>query len=218
MYNRTPYVVTNGVSGSLMGRTMGYLTVLLVILAISATFSPLAGPMGMWIGFFGAIIGTIMASRRVANAGQALAWGALVAVGMGLLAGPFVWQLALTNQQLLVTTSLVVVLAVATSALLVSWIPWDFSRIGPLLFMGLLMLLAAGVLSWIIPGMTGVVMSRTYNLIGTIIFIGYLIVDFSIMRYRGRVLPAEGTAVVLAVALLVDIVNLFLFVARLGRR
>jgi hypothetical protein len=84
--------------------------------------------------------------------------------------------------------------------------------------MGLLMLIITSVLSWIVPGLSGVVMSKTYNLIGVLIFLGYLLVDFSLMRVRGRVVPAQGTAVVLAVSLLIDIVNLFLFLLRLGRR
>jgi FtsH-binding integral membrane protein len=110
------------------------------------------------------------------------------------------------------------VLAVLFSALLVSWVPWDFTRLAPLLFLGLIMLLITGVLSWLIPGLTGIAMSRAYNLIGVLIFLGYLMVDFSIMRWRGRVLPADGAPVVLAVSILIDIVNLFLFLLRLGRR
>ncbi|MCL5116317.1 MAG: Bax inhibitor-1 family protein, partial [Firmicutes bacterium] len=87
-----------------------------------------------------------------------------------------------------------------------------------LLFVGLLMLMATALLSWIVPGLTGIAMSRAYNLIGTLIFIGYLIVDFSLMRVRGRAVPMEGAAVVLAVSIMIDIVNLFLFLLRLGRR
>ncbi|NMP24075.1 Bax inhibitor-1 family protein [Sulfobacillus harzensis] len=221
MYNRSPYAayrVADGVSGALMGRTLGYLALLLLILCGAMFVSPLVGAAGTWIGIVAAFLGTILVGRNVARAGRAFFWGAVVAVGMGLLVGPVVWSVALTNGALLWSTLGALLIAVLFAAALVSWLPWDFSRLAPLLFVGLLMLLAVSLLSWIIPGMTGLAMSRAFNLIGTLIFIGYLIVDFSLMRWRGRALPAEGTPVVLAVSILIDIVNLFLFLLRLGRR
>ena len=221
MFNRSPYgayQIAEGVDGALMGRTLGYLALLLAILAVAAGISPAFGGWSLWLGIIGAFLGTIMVSRNIASAGRALTWGTIVAIGMGLLIGPVVWTVALTQPTLLWSTLGTLVIAVLFSALLVSWIPWDFTRLMPLLFLGLIMLLVTSLLSWIIPGMTGVVMSRAYNLIGVLIFIGYLIVDFSIMRFRGRVIPLEGAPVVLAVSILVDIVNLFLFLLRLGRR
>ena len=172
----------------------------------------------MWVGIGLAILGTIFVSRNVQRAGRAFAWGALVAVGMGLLVGPVVWSVATTNGGLIWSTLGTLLLAVLFSAILVSWIPWDFSRMMPILFLGLILLMVTGALSWVVPGMSGVVMSKTYNLIGVLVFIGYLLVDFSLMRVRGRTVPAQGAAVVLAVSLLIDIVNLFLFVLRLGRQ
>lgn len=220
MYNRSAYAqsVSEGVNGSLMGRTLGILAVLLLISAVSVAMAPVAGTAGMWIGFGAAIIGTIMVSRRVEHAGSAFAWGVVVAIGMGLMAAPFIWQVAITDPRLLGTSFVVLLLAVATTAMMVSWLPWDFSRLAPLLFLGLLMMIVTSLLSWVIPGLTGVVLSKTFNLIGVLVFIGYLLVDFSLMRARGRVIPVQGAAVVLAVALLVDIINLFLFILRLGRR
>ncbi|MCY0878742.1 MAG: Bax inhibitor-1 family protein [Firmicutes bacterium] len=221
MYNRSPYAairVSDGIDGSLMGRTLGVLALLLAILAAAALLSPLAGTLGLWIGIGAALVGTIMVGRSMASAGRAFAWGAVVAIGMGLLVGPVVWSVAVTNLPLLLSTLGILLVAVLFSALLVSVVPWDFSRLAPLLFLGLIMLIVTSLLSWFVPSMTGLVVSRAYNLIGTLIFIGYLLVDFSLMRVRGRLMPAEGTAVVLAVSILVDIVNLFLFLLRLGRR
>lgn len=221
MYNRSPYAavrVSDGVQGSLMGRTLAILVLLLAILSVSALLSPVAGTAGLWIGIAAALLGTIMVGRSVASAGRAFVWGAVVAIGMGLLVGPVVWSVALTQGSLLISTMGILLVAVLFSALLVSVVPWDFSRLMPLLFLGLIMLIVTGLLSWIVPGMSGLAVSKAYNLIGTLIFIGYLLVDFSLMRLRGRVMPAEGTAVVLAVSILIDIVNLFLFLLRLGRR
>lgn len=221
MYNRSPvaaYRISDGVTGSIMGRTLGYLTLLLLILGASALLSPLAGRSGMWVGIGAALIGTILVGRNVARAGRAFLWGAVVAIGMGLLVGPVVWSVAITQSSLLWSTLGILLIAVLFSAALVSWLPWDFSKMAPLLFVGLIMLVVTGFLSWIIPGMTGLATSRIFNLIGTLIFTGYLIVDFSLMRLRGRAIPAQGMAVVLAVAILIDIVNLFLFILGLGRR
>jgi FtsH-binding integral membrane protein len=221
MYNRSPYAtvqVSDGVSGSLMGRTLGYLALLLLILSVSALISPVTGPIGMWVGIAGALLGTIMVARNRGSARHAFTWGTVVAIGMGLLVGPVVWSVALTQGGLLWSTLGTLIVAVLFAALLVSWIPWDFSRMMPLLFIGLMMLLVTGVLSWIVPGISGLAMSRAYNLIGVLVFLGYMMVDFSLMRARGRVIPADGAAVMLAVSLLIDIVNLFLFLLRLGRR
>jgi hypothetical protein len=172
----------------------------------------------MWIGIGAALVGTILVSRNVARAGRAFFWGAVVAIGMGLLVGPVVWSVAMTQSSLLWSTLGILLLAILVAASLVSWLPWDFSKMAPLLFVGLIMLLVTGFLSWIVPGMTGLATSRIFNLLGTLIFTGYLIVDFSLMRLRGRTVPAQGMAVVLAVAILIDIVNLFLFILGLGRR
>ncbi len=219
MYNRSSALrISDGVTGSLMGRTLGYLALLILILSASVLLSPLAGRVGIWIGIAAALLGTIMVGRNAWTAGRAFIWGAVVAIGMGLLVGPVVWSVAVTQSGLLWTTLGTLVIAVVFSALLVSVVPWDFSRLMPLLFLGLIMLIVTGALSWFIPSISGVVMSKAYNLIGTLIFIGYLMVDFSLMRLRGRVVPTQGTAVVLAVSLLIDIVNLFLFLLRLGRR
>ncbi len=221
MSNRSPsvaYRVSDGVRGSLMGRTLGFLALLLLILAAAGFVSPLAGKAGMWVGIAAALVGTILVGRNMASARRAFFWGAVVAIGMGLLVGPVVWSVALTQGPLLWSTLGILLVAVLFAASLVSWIPWDFSRLAPLLFVGLLMLMATALLSWIVPGLTGIAMSRAYNLIGTLIFIGYLIVDFSLMRVRGRAVPMEGAAVVLAVSIMIDIVNLFLFLLRLGRR
>jgi len=191
MYNRSPgvaYSVSDGVNGALMGRTLGYLGLLLLILSASALLSPLAGTVGMWVGIGGALIGTVMVARSVRSAGRAFAWGTVVAIGMGLLVGPVVWSVAISQPSLIWSTLGALLIAVLFSALLVSWLPWDFSRLTPLLFVGLIMLMFTGLLSWIVPSMSGIMMSRAYNLIGVVIFVGYLIVDFSLMRRRGRLI------------------------------
>ncbi|HBQ96116.1 MAG: Bax inhibitor-1 family protein [Firmicutes bacterium] len=220
MNNRTPYTyrVADGVHGSLMARTLGFLVLLLVILMAASVFGVGLGPGAFWIGFIAAMVGTIFVGRNQANAGMALFWGIIVAIGLGIAVGPVLWYAILHQNHLFLTTVGGILIAMLLSAAVVSWVPWDFSKLGPILFLGLLMLIITSLLSFFLPGMFGIVASRAYNLIGVLIFTGYMMVDFSIMRYRGRILPGNGAAVVLAVSLLVDIINLFLFLLRLGRR
>jgi FtsH-binding integral membrane protein len=220
MYNnRAPYTysVAGGVKGSLMARTLGYLALLLAVLALASIVGVGFGSAGMWIGFIAAMIGTIMVSRHQAQAGTALMWGFVVAIGLGIAIAPILWYAILHENHLFLTTMGGIIVAMLLSAAVVSWIPWDFSRLAPLLFLGLIMLIITSVLSMFLPSMFGVVASGAYNVIGVLIFTGYMMVDFAIMRHRGRTLPGNGAAVVLAVSLLVDIINLFLFLLRLGR-
>ncbi len=200
-----------------MAQTLGYLALLLVVLVLASVVGVGFGSAGMWIGFIAAMLGTIMVSRSQARAGRALMWGFVVAIGMGIAIAPILWYAILDQNHLFLTTMGGILIAMLLSAAVVSWIPWDFSRMAPLLFLGLIMLIITGVLSMFLPSMFGVVASRAYNVIGVLIFTGYMMVDFAIMRHRGRSLPGDGTAVVLAVGLLVDIINLFLFLLRLGR-
>ncbi|MHB1610174.1 MAG: Bax inhibitor-1 family protein [Sulfobacillus sp.] len=221
MYNQNSvggYSVADGVDGRLMGKTLGYLVLLLAIVMVGSVIGVTMGSWGLWGGFILAIAGTIMVSRRMQSASKALGWGILTAIGLGMVISSVLWYAILYQGPMLMTTIGALLLALLLSAAVVAWVPWDFSKLGPILFIGLVILVISGLLSFILPSMTGLVMSNVYNVAGVVIFTGYLMVDFSIMRYRGRTFPSDGLAVVLAVSLLVDIVNLFLFLLRLGRR
>lgn len=209
--------VADGVSGSLMGRTLAYLAALLAILSAAVLVAPVSA-WSMWAGVGMALLGTWLVGRNVWRPARAFFWGAVVAVGMGFLVAPLVQSLLVSDPSLLVNSLAALLVAVLFAALVASWVPWDFSRLMPLLFIGLMMLIVVGMLSWFIPAVSGLALSSGFAWLGTIIFIGYLVVDFSLMRARGRVMPAQGTAVMLAVSLLIDIVNLFMFLTRLGRR
>ncbi len=212
------YRIADGVHGSLMARTLGFLALLLAILMIASVFGVALGPGALWIGFIAAIVGTIFVGRNQTHAGLALFWGIVVAVGMGIAIGPVLWYAILDQNHLFLAVMGSILLAMLLSAAVVAWVPWDFTKLGPILFLGLLMLIITSLLSFFLPGAFGIMASRAYNLIGVLIFTGYMMVDFAIMRYRGRVMAGNGVAIVLAVSLLVDIINLFLFLMRLGRR
>jgi FtsH-binding integral membrane protein len=221
MYGRAPNATSwsaTGVRGSIMGPTLGYLALLLLILSVATVVSLFLGTVGMWVGLVMMFGGTILVNRSARKAHGALLWAAVTAVGMGLLVGPLVWSVAASDQSLMLSTLGTVVIAVGFSAALVSWIPWDFSRLAPLLMVGVLLLVVTGLISMVVPAASGIQMSTTFNMIGVLIFTGYLLVDFSLMRYRRLALPDQGAALVLATYIMIDIVNLFLFLLRLGRR
>lgn len=222
MYGRSPgafSLAETGVQGSLMGRTLGYLGLLLAILTATAVLTGGAlGEVGLLAGIVMMFLGSIMVNRSAARGGRAFTWAVVTAVGMGLLLSPILIMVAASDASLLWFTLATLTVAVGFSAALVSWVPWDFTRLTPLLSVGLILLLITGFLSMLVPGLTGIQMSTTWNLIGVVIFTGYLMVDLSLMRHRRLMLPAQGAAAVLATRLLIDIVNLFLFLLRLGRR
>lgn len=218
MYNWPYGGTTRAVTGSIMGQTLGYLALFLGIFSVASILGVGLGRAGLWIGLIAIFGGTLMVNRAVARATAALPWGIVVSAGMGVLVGPVIWLTAVSDPHLVLSALLSLVLAVALAGAAVAWIPWDFSRLAPLLMVGLLLLLFAGLLSWLIPGLTGFAMSPVYNLIGVGIFTGYLLVDFSLLKYRGMMFAGNGAAVLMATAILVDIVNLFLFLLMLGRR
>ncbi|MBX5466197.1 MAG: Bax inhibitor-1 family protein [Firmicutes bacterium] len=220
MYN-TPWSrgsTSRVVSGSLMGQTLGYLAGFLAVFSVATLVGVGLGTAGLWVGIVAVFGGTLLVNRAVARGGNALPWGIAVSAGMGILVGPVIWVSALTDPHLVVSALVSLVLAVALAAFAVAWIPWDFSRLAPLLMVGLLLLVMAGMLSWLIPHLTGWTLSPAYNLLGVGIFTGYLLVDFSLLKYRGLVYTGNGAAVLMATAILVDVVNLFLFLLMLGRR
>lgn len=207
-----------GVSGGLMGRTMGYVALLLAVAAVVSVFGASMGRAGFWIGFLALFGGTLMVNRAVARNGGALGWGMVVSAGMGLVVGPLVWSMVVQSPDVVLTALVTLVLATALCAALVAWIPWDFSRLAPVLMLGLIMLVVAGFLSLLIPGLTGWVGSPLYSLIGVAVFTGYLLVDFALLRRRRLPYADDAMAVLFATLIMIDLVNLFLFLLMLGRR
>ncbi len=89
----------------------------------------------------------------------------------------------------------------------------DFSFMGGVLFVGLIGLLISGIMLAFFP-VSG--LSVLYSLCGVMIFSGYVLYDTSMIMNRLQ----PGQAIVGAIELYLDLVNLFLFILRLlsGRR
>lgn len=104
----------------------------------------------------------------------------------------------------------VTVLAYGGAALYASITKADFSFLGGFLFIGVLVLMAMGIISFFIP------FSHTanwvYTLLGVLIFVGYTLFDTSrIVRYG----VAREDVPFVVLSLYLDFVNLFLYILRL---
>jgi len=88
----------------------------------------------------------------------------------------------------------------------------DFGFMGAYLFAGLLVMLAAGVLSIFIPAISG---SLVYAVCGALLFSGYIVYD----TWRITKVFGYDDYIVAAIELYLDILNLFLYLLQLlGRR
>ena len=84
----------------------------------------------------------------------------------------------------------------------------DFSFLGGMLFMGLIALIVAGIVSFFFHAAW---LATAYSVVGVLIFSGYVLYDTS--RIMTRLGPED--AVMGAVSLYLDFINLFLFILRL---
>ncbi len=98
----------------------------------------------------------------------------------------------------------------------------DLSRLGPILFSGLIFLVIFGLLSMFIPGLAA--MDRAVCLIGIVVFLGYTAYDTQRIQafysyYSGYPDMLEKASIFSALQLYLDFINLFLYLLRfMGRR
>ena len=98
----------------------------------------------------------------------------------------------------------------------------DLSRLGPILFSGLIFLIIFGLLSMFIPGLAA--MDRAVCLIGIVVFLGYTAYDTQRIQafysyYSGYPDMLEKASIFSALQLYLDFINLFLYLLRfMGRR
>ncbi len=213
-----------GIPGALMARTMGFLTLYIGIFAAVAYGSLFA----IYDGYYSllSIVGMVFlfggyfAQRFTMRRGGALSavLGAVVAVGAGMLAGPVVIAYAEYQPEIFISSMTILVLTFVACALIVSATKFDFTRIWPLLFVGLIGLIVTSFLSFFLAPFVGIVTSPLFNIFGVIIFTGYLLVNFSIMKYRNTALPINTLSAVLATSILINLINLLMFLLSLGRR
>lgn len=85
---------------------------------------------------------------------------------------------------------------------------YDFSGLGGYLFGGLILLIIASLLSFVLP-----IPNQLITIGGTVLF-GLLLI-FDVQRVRAQQNRTQGNAVVAALSIYLDILNLFLFILRL---
>lgn len=104
----------------------------------------------------------------------------------------------------------VTVLAYGGAALYASITKADFSFLGGFLFIGVLVLMAMGIMSFFIPFTQTA--NWVYTLLGILIFVGYTLYDTSRIVRHG---VAREDVPFVVLSLYLDFVNLFLYVLRL---
>ena len=84
----------------------------------------------------------------------------------------------------------------------------DFSFLGGMLFVGLIALIVAGIVMFFVHAAW---LSTVYSVVGVLIFSGFVLYDTSQIMQR----MAPEDAVMGAVSLYLDFINLFMFILRL---
>jgi FtsH-binding integral membrane protein len=92
----------------------------------------------------------------------------------------------------------------------------DLSAWGKFLFMGLIGLIVSGLFFWFVPGMMGKTAYLIYNVIGVVIFAGLTAYDTQKIKQIYLINGGAGNLAILgALTLYLDFINLFLFLLRL---
>jgi uncharacterized protein len=98
----------------------------------------------------------------------------------------------------------------------------DLGPVGSFCSMGLFGLIGFGLLSWFFPSMMGTTASKVYSLVGIIVFAGLTAYDTQMLKRMGMTMTSSGLhrgAILGALKLYLDFINLFLFILRMsGRR
>lgn len=132
---------------------------------------------------------------------------------LGAVLGPRLLLLSRVAPGLPMTAALITLGVFGFLTLYVFISKTDFSFMGGVLFVALIGLLITGLVMMFfpIPALTA-----AYSLIGVLIFSGYVLYDTSVIMNRLQ----PGQAIVGAIELYLDLINLFLFILRLlnGRR
>ncbi len=94
----------------------------------------------------------------------------------------------------------------------------DLGPVGSFCTMGLFGMLGFAILSIFMPNMMGGIAGQVYGLVGIVVFAGLTAYDTQVIKAMGRN-PQQNGAIMGALKLYLDFINLFLFILRFsGRR
>lgn len=200
-----------GVRGQALGRVLGLLGVAAIFTALGALVSPAMGRLGFFIGLVGAL-GCLIAlnfvkERAPLNLVLLYAFATLEGVLLGGVLEVYLARgLGLLVLNAASATGLVTLIAGGYGYTTRR----DLTGLGSVLFIGLLVLIGASIIGLFLHlALLQIAIAAG----GALLFTGFLVFDLNRVASAGQV--SQGDAILLAVSVYIDIVNLFLFLLEL---
>lgn len=199
------------IGGSTLSAVFGLLGLSALFTAGGALVSILVGGGVYWIGLIGMFVTLIalqfLRERTPINLILTFAFATLVGFMLGAILEAYI-AAGLGN---LVLSAAAATGAVATVAGFVGYTTKrNLTRLGPALFIALIALLVAIVIGFFVHL---ALLQMVISAAGAVIFTLFLVVDLN--RIARTEAPSQGTVIMLAVAVYLDILNLFLFLLSL---
>ena len=210
-YAPRPAGLAVGAAATLFARTMGYVAATTGLFALGAylgrDFPPLVA-FGAYLVSFAALIAMHFAVRRSRQATVALL--AVFGLLMGVAVAPTLVYYASTDPEALWQAAAATALFVAAFGAAGYATRRDLTALARLCFWALVGLLLFGIVLIFVNIPNGALI---YSVLGLVIFAGLIMVDFQRLRRSSDV----ASAPLLAAAIFLDILNVFLFFLRIFR-
>ncbi len=211
--SRYPYAAAGAgaVEPSTLARVLGYLGLTMAFTALGAVFGPSVGGLGVLLGWIGSLVCLIALQflRDRAPLNLLLLFGFGLLLGLGLGETLAVYVAAGMGEVVLAAAGTTAAITLAAGAIGYTT-KRDLTGLGGVLFLALIGVLIATVIGiffrfplyWIVV-----------SAISALLFTGFIVYDLNRIARAGRV--SQGDAILLAVSVFLDIVNLFLSLLRL---
>jgi len=199
------------VEPSTLGKVLGYLGLTMAFTALGALFGPAVGPLGVLLGWIGALVCLIalqfLRERTPVNLLLLFGFAFLLGLGLGETLASYV--AAGMGDVVLAAAGTTAVITVVAGGIGYTT-KRDLTGLGGVLFLALIGVIVASLIGLFLrfPLYWTVV-----SAISALLFTGFIVYDLNRIARAGRV--SEGGAILLAVSVFLDIVNLFLSLLRL---
>jgi FtsH-binding integral membrane protein len=206
-----PYGRVGAVEPSTLARVLGYLGLTMAFTALGAVFGPAVGPIGVLVGWIGSLVCLIalqfLRERAPVNLLLLFGFGLLLGLGLGETLASYV--AAGMGDVVLSAAGTTAAITLAAGGIGYTT-KRDLTGLGGVLFLGLIGVVIASVIGiffrfplyWVV-----------ISAISALLFTGFIVYDLNRIARAGRV--SQGDAILLAVSVFLDIVNLFLSLLRL---
>ena len=200
-----------GARGQALGKVLGLLGVAAIFTAAGAFMSPALGRAGFFVGLIGGLVCVIALNFVKERAPLNLILLCAFATFEGLLLGAILETYIAAGLGLLVLNA---ASATGLVALIAGGYGYttkrDLTGLGSFLFIGLLVLIGASIIG-IFLHLAALQIAIAAG--GSLLFTGFLVFDLNRIARAGQV--SQGDAILMAVSVYLDIVNLFLFLLQL---